>query len=255
MVRSCIFSNIILKQSNTARFLFYRGSLLTDEDHCLQHDYIQYIQIHQAAIEARLLDLKATNHVPNNGSPGITIPESFNIQHSSSSHDASEMIDSSNQLLRLNSDQCSNVPFPIGCEVWTLSSSLTVGSKGSFRCGKINGVSLNIRIRELVYEVLLDNGETLSLFAWELAYAPFCPVYYCPSSTFDQEHSSQGEIGLCQIQPRCHDFNCDAVNHLNESSSDKKIHFYYTVKITNGGGFELVEDIPADKIIYRHNIA
>ncbi|KAL3783792.1 hypothetical protein HJC23_000381 [Cyclotella cryptica] len=117
-----------------------------------------------------------------------------------------------NELIPLQSDQTSNLPFPVGCNVWT-----TIKKDGAyFLRGEVVGVSFNFVSRELFYEILMSEGNKSWFNAKELAYAPACPIYYSPDGLFDEKHSPYlGEILLCRTKPQSHHDNLMAVKQLN----------------------------------------
>jgi len=119
-----------------------------------------------------------------------------------------------NELIPLQPDQTSNLPFPAGCNVW--ASFRDDGAR--FLHGEVVGVSFNFVSRELFYEILISEGYKSWFNAKELAYAPACPIYYSPSGMFDKKDSLyQGEILLCRTKPQSLHDNLAAVKELNEA--------------------------------------
>ena len=100
-------------------------------------------------------------------------------------------------LVPLNSDQTSNLPFPIGCHVeW--STHRFDASDETFNSGKVIGAAFHFIARELLYEVLLDDeSSTWFIRGDDLSYASACPIYYSPPfSPNEKEQELEGEIIL-----------------------------------------------------------
>ena len=135
------------------------------------------------------------------------------------------------QLLALIDEQVNRTQFPIGCKIW---SSFQPSNSGEFfRSGKVLGAFFHISSRELLYNVLFEDGCRSLLNDTELAYAPGCPVLYSPSSFRDEEDGAAGQILICRT---------------------KRSLFSYSIMISTEGSDELqlVEDIPSSQIKWRH---
>lgn len=144
-----------------------------------------------------------------------------------------------NELIPLQPDQTSNLPFPVGCNVWT-----SFRDDGAFFLqGEVVGVSFNFVSRELFYEILMSEGDKSWFNAKELAYAPASPIYYSPSRSFDKKDGLyQGEILLCRRKPqRLHD-NLAAVNKLNEALLEE-FQTLAKSKSADSGCHERIRDI------------
>lgn len=111
-------------------------------------------------------------------------------------------------LIPLQKEQASSLPFPVGCDVWW---AIHLNSKGeSFKHGQVSAVYFNFSTCAMIYEVLPahceDKHEEASITLLneeELAYAPGCPVYYSSSGRFENEiNLAHGEILCCRTSHR-----------------------------------------------------
>ncbi|KAL7505756.1 hypothetical protein ACHAXN_006671 [Cyclotella atomus] len=142
--------------------------------------------------------------------------------------------------MKLNEEQCSNLPFPVGCQVWyninldelrcndisnanalhaaameekwggLLGASNTTAAKAvlTFNSGIVSAAYLDMNVRSIMYEIspLNDDGETSSpeksMYSdKELCYGPGTPVHLRPvSSTSDKELTIPGQVLMCRLK-------------------------------------------------------
>ena len=135
------------------------------------------------------------------------------------------------QLMILTEDQVNPLKFPIGCKIW---SNFSASNDGEVcRKGKITGASLDLSLREILYEVLCEDGSSSLLNDAELAYAPGCPVQYSPSSFSDNNDSLPGEVLLC----------------LTTKSS---VCYFIDISVKGSGDVKVNKDVKPCQIKWRH---
>eukprot|EP00804_Cyclotella_cryptica_P019818 CCRYP_017030-RA/>CCRYP_017030-RA protein AED:0.08 eAED:0.34 QI:235/0.66/0.5/1/0.66/0.5/4/0/1080 len=131
------------------------------------------------------------------------------------------------ELIPLQKEQTTSLPFPVGCDVWW---NIHLNGKGeSFTHGKVSAVYFNFATRVITYAVLPehcgnhDEDSSLTLFnGEELAYAPGCQVYYLSSGRLEEEVSlAHGEILYCRTS---HHGNLNKVKGLGENLRNEKNH-------------------------------
>lgn len=140
------------------------------------------------------------------------------------------------ELILLTSDQCENLPFPLGTSIWW-------EAENGLNEGRIKAVYFNTKSRDLRYAVTSEEHVTSILMsAKHLAYAPLTPVYVSPP------HSSESV-------PDLHD---KGVNLLKGSVLlSRKIdvgnmrdeNWIYTVVIENECGMRIIDSF---NVVYRH---
>lgn len=138
------------------------------------------------------------------------------------------------QLLSLDKNQMSLLPFPIGCNV---SSEFQHTHDGqSFKCGKVVGAFLYLVSSELLFEVLLDYGCTSWHGINELAFAPNSQVYYSPSE-FSKRDEMPGKIILAKTN----------------LSTSNVCYSIMVSKYEGTDGIKIVQDIPCEQIKYQRD--